>query len=42
MPRTRDYIIPEVQMMLEELKEKMEGKRWDVAWPVVLMLATRN
>lgn len=42
MPRSRDYVTPEVQGMLDELKEKMEGKKWDIAWPAVLLLATRK
>jgi trans-aconitate 3-methyltransferase len=42
MPREKDYVNEEVQGLLSELADKMEGKTWDATWSAALLLATRK
>jgi SAM-dependent methyltransferase len=42
VPRTEDYVTYEVKELYEELETLMEGHRWNVGWPVVLLLATKK
>ncbi|KAH8652138.1 hypothetical protein BX600DRAFT_472001 [Xylariales sp. PMI_506] len=42
MPRTKDYKTEEVKGLFALMDSKMEGKKWDIAWPAVLLLATRK
>lgn len=42
IPRTKDYITEEVQGMFDQLEKMMEGRKLQVTWPVVLVLATKR